>query len=78
MHKNNIRKYLAGRSVIDISELLNVTPQFVHMWINGTRKPHELRIPRVLAVLGEPWGRVLTEEEVWPKEEEGSKDDIQN
>lgn len=65
--KNNIKNFLAGRKLEDIAAELGVSRQSIYWYVTGRNKPHELRMIDFLTILGEPWGRVLTYQEVWPE-----------
>ena len=71
--KTNFVKYLAGRSVSDIARDIGVTRQNVYAWMNGKQAPHPLRVQEILTVLGIPYGRILSEEEVWPEGIDGNR-----
>jgi hypothetical protein len=75
VHKNNISTLLAGRRVVEVAKSIGISRQMMNYYIKGLKKPHKLRMETVLLVLGEPWGRILDESEVWPME---NVNDIQN
>jgi predicted transcriptional regulator len=66
MIENKINDFLAGRRLEDIANELGVSRQAVLYYTYGRYKPHKAHRVDFLRILGEPWGRVLSEQEVWP------------
>lgn len=66
-YPNKISVLLAGRSQQEMSVAIGVTKGSVSHWVKGRVYPNRWIMPQVLAYLGEPWGRVLEESEVWPE-----------
>ena len=66
-HPNKIKVLLAMQEMtqVDFAKLLDEKAATVSHWVMGRFMPHKLLRPKILAILGKPWARVLLESEVW-------------
>lgn len=63
---NRVKEFLFDRSESEMAEAIGVSTMAVNYFVRGVNKPHKLRMNAVLEWLGEPLGRILGEDEVWP------------
>ena len=68
-HPNKIKVLLAMQEMTQVkfAKELGEKPATVSHWVMGRVMPHKSLKPKILAILGKPWARVLLEEEVWPE-----------